>query len=253
MYELSTQDQFSEDQEMNMMGHLGELRNRLVWSAIIFIIFFIAGFVFVKDIYMFFTNDLDFTLNVISPGEIIWVYLIIASVIAIAGTLPFLCIQVWLFVRPALTPKERKVTLTYIPGIFLLFLGGLFFGYFVIRPLIFDFLVSLSTDMVEIMFTADKYFRFLLQVTFPFAILFEIPVISMFLTSLGIINPSLLRKIRKYAYLVLIIIGTMISPPDFLLQMIVAIPLIVLYEISIFMSRLVYRKKQAAQEEVEEE
>ena len=93
-----------------------------------------------------------------------------------------------------------------------------------------------------------RSFRFLFRVTIPFAVMFEIPIITMFLTSLGILTPAFLKKTRKYAYFILIIIGTMISPPDFILQLIVAAPLIILYEISVVLSHMVYRKREARQE-----
>ncbi|WP_093212269.1 twin-arginine translocase subunit TatC [Sediminibacillus albus] len=234
---------------MNMTEHLTELRNRIIWTAVIFIAFFIIGFVFVKDIYSFFVKDLEFSLHVISPGEIIWIYFTMASVVAIIGTIPFFCLQAWLFVRPGLTPKERKVSLSYIPATFLLFIGGMAFGYYVFVDLILPFLLSLNDGMFNQIFTVDKYFRFLLRITLPFAILFEIPIITMFLTSLGILTPSFMRKTRKYAYLILVIIGTMISPPDFVLQIVVAVPLILLYEISIFLSSFTYRRKQKKHED----
>ncbi len=246
-------DSLKGEKDMNITEHFSELRNRLIWTAVVFIAFFIVGFVFVRDIYGFFVSDLDFTLNVISPGEIIWIYFTMASVVAIVGTIPFFCLQAWLFVRPGLTPKERKVSLSYIPATFLLFIAGLAFGYYVFIDLILPFLLSLNDGMFNEIFTVDKYFRFLLRVTLPFAVLFEIPIITMFLTSLGILTPDFMRRTRKYAYLILVIIGTMISPPDFVLQIVVAVPLILLYEISIFLSAFTYRKKQRKHEAFMEE
>ncbi|MBM7552532.1 twin-arginine translocase subunit TatC [Thalassobacillus pellis] len=238
-----------QDMEMNLTDHLSELRKRIIWTLIAFVGFFILGFVYVKDIYAFFVTDLPFDLHVTSPGEIIWIYFTMAGIIAIVGSLPVLCLQIWLFIKPALTPKETKVSLSYIPAIFLLFIGGLAFGYFIFVKMILPFLLSLNDGMFTEIFTVERYFNFLFQVTIPFAVLFELPVITMFLTSLGVVNPVFLVKVRKYAYFILVIIGTMISPPDFVLQLVVAIPLIILYEISIILSRIVYRKKLQRQRE----
>ncbi len=232
------------EKDMHVTSHLSELRNRLIITAILFVLLFIAGFIFVKDIYGFFVNDLDFVLNVTSPGDIIWIYFTMAGLIAIIGTLPVLCLQVWLFIKPGLTPTERKASLPYIPAIFLLFIGGLTFGYFIFIKLILPFLLSLNDGMFNEIFTVDKYFKFLLRVTLPFAVLFEIPIVAMFLTSLGIITPEFMKKTRKYAYFILIIVGAVVTPPDFILQIVVAIPLIILYEISIHLSAMVYRRKQ---------
>lgn len=191
-----------EDKELNLIDHLDELRKRLIITVAAFIIFFIVGFMYVKEIYHWFVRDLDVKLIVLGPSDIVWVYLMIASVIAIAATIPILAIQIWLFVKPALKPFERKISLSYIPALFILFLIGLCFGYFVIFPTVLDFLVSLGGDMLVTNFTADKYFRFVLNMTIPFGVLFELPVVIMFLTSLGIVNPYVLTKLRKYAYFV---------------------------------------------------
>lgn len=232
-----------QDQSMNLVGHLDELRNRIIVTGVAFIIFFIAAFIYVQEIYDFFVRGLDFKLTVLSPTEIVWVYMQIAGIAAIALTIPVLAWQLWLFIRPALKPIEQKVTLSYIPALFILFIAGLCFGYFFIFPIVFDFLLGLAGENMQNMFTIEKYFGFLLRITLPFAILFELPVIVMFLTSLGIIDPVKLSKIRKYAYLVLAIVSAIVTPPDFLSQTLVMIPLCLLYEISIQLSKVVYRKK----------
>ncbi|MDL4839719.1 twin-arginine translocase subunit TatC [Aquibacillus rhizosphaerae] len=250
---MSKEEETFAESEMNYLDHFTELRRRLIWTAIVFLIFFIIGFLFVKDIESFFMKDIDITLTLIAPGEIIWIYFTMALLVGAVGTIPFLCIQAWLFVRPGLTPKERKVSLSYIPAVFILFAGGLIFGYYVFVELILPFLLSLNDGMFNEMFTVENYFRFLFRVTVPFAVLFEIPIITMFLTSLGIVTPAFLRKTRKYAYFVLIVIGTMISPPDFILQLVVAVPLIILYEISVVLSGFVYRSKKNQHEEFMDE
>ncbi len=241
-----------EDKELNLIDHLDELRKRLIITVAAFIIFFIIGFMYVKEIYHWFVRDLDVKLIVLGPSDIVWVYLMIASVIAIAATIPILAIQIWLFVKPALKPFERKISLSYIPALFILFLIGLCFGYFVIFPTVLDFLVSLGGDMLVTNFTADKYFRFVLNMTIPFGVLFELPVVIMFLTSLGIVNPYVLTKLRKYAYFVLIFIAIVITPPEFMSDFIVAVPLLFLYEISINLSKIVYKRKLKNEKKWEE-
>jgi sec-independent protein translocase protein TatC len=242
-----------EDQELNVVEHLEELRKRLIITVAAFLIFFVASFIYVKDIYKWIVRDLDAKLIVLGPSDVIWVYFMIATVIAVAATIPVFALEAWLFVRPALRPNERKVTLTYIPALFILFIVGLCFGYFVIFPTVLNFLVELSGDMMETSFTAEKYFRFLMHMTLPFGVLFELPVVVMFLTSLGIINPYVLQKVRKYAYFVLVVISVIISPPDFMSDILVSIPLLFLYEISINLSKIVYKRKLKKEQEWEEQ
>lgn len=250
---MSEEEQNQLEKEMNFTGHLSELRNRIIVTAIFFIGFFILGFIYVKDIYYFFKSDVDFSLIVTGPGDIVWIYFMMAGLVAVAGTIPILCLQVWLFIKPGLTANERKASLAYIPAVFILFLVGLTFGYILFIKLILPFLLSLNDGMFDQLFTVDKYFKFLLRITVPFAILFEIPVVAMFLTSLGIITPDYLKKIRKYAYFVLVIIGTIVTPPDFILQIVVAIPLIILYEISIYFAQIVYNKRLKKHQEFMDE
>lgn len=238
-----------EEKEMNLVDHLSELRNRLIVTALFFIGFFIVGFIYIRDIYWFFVNDIDLELTAISPTEIIWIYFSMAGLVAIVGTIPLLTYQIWAFVKPGLLPHERKATIGYIPVVFLLFIGGLIFGYFVFVELIMPFLLSLNDGMFNIMFTVDRYFSFLFRVTVPFAVLFELPIIVMFLTSLGILTPDFMIKNRKYAYFGLIIIGVLITPPDFVLQLVVAVPLILLYEIGVQLSKIVYKRKLKKHEE----
>jgi sec-independent protein translocase protein TatC len=232
-----------EDKELQLTEHLAELRKRVIISGLAFIVFFIVGFIYCEDIYQWFVKDLNVKLLVLGPSDIIWIYFMLATVVAIVGTIPILALQIWLFVRPALLPAERKITLSYIPALFFLFIIGLAFGYYVIFPMVYKFLVQLGGNMFVTSYTADRYFRFILNMTLPFGVLFELPIVVMFLTSLGIINPYVLAKIRKIAYFILVIIAVVITPPDFMSDFVVTIPLLLLYEISINISKTVYKRK----------
>ncbi|WP_026694910.1 twin-arginine translocase subunit TatC [Peribacillus kribbensis] len=233
-----------QDKEQHVFEHLGELRRRIIMVAFAFLLFFIIGFIYVKDIYSWFVRDLDFKLTVLGPSDMIWIYMSLAGVLAIAGTIPVLAFEIWLFVRPALTERERRITLNYIPALFLLFIAGLCFGYFIIFPMVYNFLMDITDNMVTTTFTAENFFKFILHMTVPFGLLFELPVVVMFLTSIGIINPYVLTKIRKYAYFVLVVVAVVITPPEITSDILVSIPLLLLYEISISLSKIVYKKRQ---------
>ncbi|KEK18328.1 preprotein translocase subunit TatC [Bacillus manliponensis] len=231
------------DQEMSVVEHLGELRKRLIITALSFLVFLIVGFSYTKEIYQFIVKDLDMKLTVLGPSDILWIYFVIAAVFSIVCTIPIAALQLWLFVKPALLPHEQRATILYIPALFLLFIGGLCFGYFIILPFVLQFLIGLGSDMFQTMFTTEKYFSFVMNMTVPFAVIFELPVIAMFLTSIGILNPVLLQQVRRYAYFVLIVIAVCITPPDFVSDFAVAIPLLVIYELSITVSKFVYNRK----------
>ncbi|RYG73564.1 twin-arginine translocase subunit TatC [Lentibacillus lipolyticus] len=241
---MADEQQLDNEKEMNVVGHLSELRKRLIITAVFFVLFFAAGFIYVEEIYDFIAADLPFKLSVTGLTDLVSVYITLAGIIAIIGTLPILCLQVWLFIKPGLTKSERTTALMYIPVIFILFIIGVVFGYIIFVQLIVPFLLSLNNGMFNEIFTYDRYFKLLFRIVIPFALFFEIPIIAMFLTRLGILTPDFMRKTRKYAYLILVIVGALITPPDFALQLVVAVPLIILYEISIYLSSAVYRKKQ---------
>lgn len=232
------------EKEQNLVEHLEELRKRIIIVGVAFVIFFAIGLMYTKDIYSILMGNYHGKLLVLGPSDVIKVYFQLASIIAFAGTIPIAAWQIWLFVKPGLHPNERKLALSYIPALFLLFIAGISFGYFFIFPNILQFLTNMGKEMMITNFTADKYFSFIMNITMPFGIAFELPLVMMFLTSLGIINPYTIAKLRKYAYFVLVIIATLISPPEFISHLSVAVPLIFIYEISVSLSKLVFKRKQ---------
>ncbi|MFY0781015.1 twin-arginine translocase subunit TatC [Peribacillus simplex] len=232
-----------ENKEIHLIEHLDELRQRIIKVVSAFILFFIGAFIFVQDIYNWLIRDLDGKLVVLGPSDILWVYMAISCVFAIAATIPIAAYQTWKFIAPALTKDESKVTLRFIPGLFILFIFGICFGYFVLFPIVLGFLMSMSAGQFETMFTADKYFRFIINLILPFGFLFEMPLAVMFLTRLGILNPVRLARARKHSYFVLIVVSILITPPDFISDILVIIPLLVLYELSVTISKVVYKQR----------
>ncbi|MFT8872335.1 MAG: twin-arginine translocase subunit TatC [Sporolactobacillus sp.] len=242
---MAAQDE--QDTSMAMMGHLQELRKRIIIVLVVFVASFAFSLFFVQRLYRFLIANLTHIqtkLIVLGPTDIIKVYFMIAGFMAITLTLPVILWQLWRFVAPALTPRERRFSLSYIPFIFLLFVGGVAFGYFVVFPNIFHFLVRINGGMFSMLFTTDKYFGFMVNLVLPFGILFELPVVVVFLTSLGILSPKRMRKMRKMAYLGLVILATMISPPDFVSHSLVAVPLLLLYEVCVSVCGFAYRRRQ---------
>ncbi len=160
--------------------------------------------------------------------------------------------QLWAFVRPGLYDKEQKATLTYIPVIFFLFLAGVAFSYFWLLP----FLLEVSTDLgkelgIEQVIGVENYFSFLIRLTMPFGLLFQLPVVTMFLTRLGLVTPYFMRKNRKYAYFALFVVAALIAPPDVTSHLMISVPLFVLYEISILISARTYKKVLILEQQAE--
>ncbi|MBL0389211.1 twin-arginine translocase subunit TatC [Tumebacillus sp. ITR2] len=240
-------------EEQPLVSHLSELRKRIIWVLVIFLINLIITFVFVDPIYNFLVNDANrlfpemgpIKLTVLGPGEILKVYFTVAGMAAIGLTLPFLLYHVWKFISPALEEREAKVAFRYIPLVLGMFLAGISFGYFLVFPLLYKFLYELGSSRFTISYTASNYFSFLNMMVVPFGLIFEMPVAVMFLSRIGILAPQTLVKVRKYAYFVMVIIASMISPPELTSHLAVATPMILLYEISIVISKWSWRKRQA--------
>ncbi|CAH1211108.1 Sec-independent protein translocase protein TatCy [Paenibacillus allorhizoplanae] len=246
----SNEKQIREDVDMSLFEHIGELRKRFIYILIVLVAGLILGLIAVQPSYNYLMSlepANGIALHAFSLWDGIGIYMKFAVAIALIPAIPFAVYQLWAFVKPALKKNEQRATLKYIPFALIMFLIGLAFAYFVVFPLAFTFTRHMTAKLhLEETFGMAQYFTFMFNIIIPIALLFELPLIIMFLTAIRILNPNRLRKMRRIAYFVLILIGTLVTPPDFISDMLVAVPLIVLYEISIYMAGIVYRKQLGA-------
>ncbi|KRE51074.1 twin-arginine translocase subunit TatC [Paenibacillus sp. Soil724D2] len=245
------------NEEMSLVEHLGELRKRIMWVLVVLVIGMVGGLICAKPIIRYLKNippaD-SISWNVFSPWDALRLYMNFGLAVGILITLPVILYHVWAFVKPGLREAEQKASIIYIPYAFLLFLVGLSFGYWVVFPMAFYFTSSISRSLeITEMYGAAQYFTFMFNIILPLAIVFEMPIVVMFLTKIRLLNPKRLHKFRRYAYMLLVILATVITPPDAISAILVALPLIVLYEFSVFMSGFIYRKQLAKDAEWERE
>ncbi|NOU75684.1 twin-arginine translocase subunit TatC [Paenibacillus sp. LMG 31458] len=228
---------------MSLVEHLSELRTRIIRVLIVIVLTMIAGFLAAKKLLLYLKQTSpasDMTWHVFSPMDSIRLYMMIAFVISLTVTLPFILYQIWGFVKQGLTKEEQSATLRYIPYTVLCFIIGLIFAYFVVFPMCMAFTTQISDNLgLTPTYGVAQYFSFMLNIVLPLSIAFELPIVVMFLTRLKMLNPKLLNKFRRYAYIVLVIAASLISPPDLISHLMVAIPLFALYEISVVLSRFV--------------
>ena len=258
--------------EMSFLDHLEVLRWVLIRSTIAILIGGIVAYQFSDFIfdtiifgpkdgnfitYRFFcdlanTYDLDksfciqelpFKLqNRVMEGQfsmLLWTSITVGFIIAF----PFILWELWKFVSPALYEKERKNIKYFIAAASLLFFLGVAFGYFVLTPLSINFLANLTiSSQVENQIDIDSYIGLVKTTSLATGLVFEMPIIIYFLSRFGLVTPKFLRDYRKYAYVIILIIAAIVTPPDVISQIIVTIPLIILYEISIFISHFVVKK-----------
>ncbi|MBC1798390.1 twin-arginine translocase subunit TatC [Listeria booriae] len=237
------------DRSMPLTKHLQELRARLIFVFIAFFVSFIIGMLVAKPLILFLQTDempVTITMNVFKVTDAFSIYMQFAFVIALVLIAPFALYQLWAFVKPGLYRNEQQATLRYIPIICVLFLVGVAFSYFVVFPFVLTFMLQFGEQLgVQNTIGLTTYFQFMLQTILPFGALFQMPLLVAFLTRLGLINPDIMRRFRKYAYFILLVIAGLITPPELLSHLLVTLPLILLYEFSIIISSLTYRKLNA--------
>lgn len=223
----------SSDGEPQLVDHLSDLRKQLIKSIVTFLVFFIGVFSTINIWFPYITRG--YKLIVLSPLEVISFYTTISAALAFGLSVPFICHYLWQFVKPGLTETEGRFLVLYSPAILLLFVGGLAFGYFVVNPLSYNFLIKLGKMNFDVMISAKEYARFLLMTTMPIGLMFELPVVALFLSSIGILTSASMKKVRKWSYIILAVVSALITPPDFISQLIILIPMIGLYEGSIYL------------------
>jgi len=228
------------EEKATIVEHLEDLRKALLNSIIAIVVCAIAGFYFSDQILAFVQRPLDalgLKLIFIGVTEGFNIKLKLAFYGGLVLAFPVIAFQIYRFVAPALYPNERKYVLILVPVMVLLFAGGAIFAYSVILQLAITFLVMIAGDL-EPMLTADKYISFFLRFTLPFGVVFELPVVVYFLTRLRIVTPQWLAQKRKYALLVIFILAAILTPGgDVVSQCLMGIPVFILYELSIWISK----------------
>ena len=239
---------------MPLQEHLAELRKRILIAGVLIFVAFVAATTIEielnQPILTLFRQPLDLRgipLVFDELTEPFFTYLRIGLYTSLFLTLPFTLGQVWLFAKPALYPQERRLFWPFLIVSYPLFVGGGLFGYFVVIPFGYDFFLSFQNAFTEPSLRMGAYLSLTIRLLFVFGLIFELPIISFFLTRLGVIDAAWLKKNRKYALIAIFVVAAILTPPDVFTQTLMAGPLIVLYEVSIWVSWAVaVRKKKEA-------
>ena len=235
----------SDNQKITVLSHLLELRKRLIRSVIAIAVASILAFVFYDWIfYLLKLPAGNINLIFIEMTEMIGTIMKVCLFAGIILSMPYLVFQGIMYVSPALTPREKKYVYFILPWIALMFLGGIVFGYFILIPPATRFLISFGADIATPEIRVGNYISIVARLLLSIGIVFEMPVITTFLARLGVLKPKWLADRRRTAVIVAFILAAMITPTfDPINQVLVAAPLIVLYEISIWLAKLVYKRK----------
>jgi len=231
------------DRPRSIMQHLEELRNRILFSLVLIIICTAGAYSFIRQIMNFIIKSVD-KLYFMSPTEAFWVQLKLALFVGLYFALPFIFYQIWKFVELGLRPNEKKYVLFLSIGSFLLFTLGGGFCYFFVVPVAIKFLLSYASETLIPLISVSKYLSFVGCLVFAFGLTFQLPLILMFLARLEIISSATLRRFRRFAILGSFIIGAALTPtPDMVNQTLLALPIIILYELSILLISIFQKKE----------
>jgi len=234
------------DKQMSLVEHIDELRRRILISLAAVIICACLAFWKIQLILSKLIFEPVDHLAFFSPTEAFFEYCKLAFFAGLFLASPVVLYQLWAFVSAGLREKEKRVVLFALPFSITLFLGGAVFAYFFVIPWALKFLINFAGPNVYPILSISKYLSFVIMLLIVFGIVFELPVAVMILSKLGIVTPSFLSRNRKFAIVAIFIAAAVITPtPDAFTQCLMAVPMFFLYELSIWISRLVYRKEKS--------
>lgn len=231
-----------------LTDRLAKVRTAIVRSVLFLLAGAIVVYVFSEDIMQELLRHLPVGsrgqgLVFLSPSEAFVTRIKLAFAGGLVVAIPFILLQIWSFARPFLQRRQRINLLLLIPVAFGLFLAGGAFGYFLLLPIALRFLLGFSGPDLEPMLAVAPYIGFVIMLILPLGLIFQMPVVAVFLARIGVIDPRSLAARRKYAILIIFIVSAVLTPPDVFSQLLMAAPLLLLFEISLLVARLATRKR----------
>lgn len=239
------------EEKQTFIEHLEELRKRLIISLIAVGIGFGISYLFSKEIFQFLMIPLQ---KALPPGatmiytrlpEAFFTYLKVALLGGIFVASPVILYQIWLFAAPALYSHEKKYVIPFVISSTLLFVGGAAFGYFVVFHFGFKFFMGFATDLIKPAPTLKEYLSFCSMLLLTFGLVFELPLFIFFLAKLGVVDARMLARNRRYVILGMFVVAAILTPPDVVTQLMMAGPLLLLYEISIWIAKIFGKKRES--------
>jgi len=248
------------EKNVSFVGHLTELRSRLIKSFVFLIFAFIVCYIFSEEIYGFLVqpysdavieNNLDRRLIFTALHEAFITYLKVAFFASFFITSPIFLTQIWKFVAPGLYNNEKKALLPYLIATPVLFLLGGMLVYYLIMPLAIKFFLSFesSADIgsiaIQLEAKVNEYLSLIMRLIFAFGLSFQLPVVLSLLARIGVVNSNYLKTRRKYVVVIMFSLAAILTPPDPITQIGLALPLLILYELSILTVKIIEKKKNA--------
>lgn len=246
---LNSRSTKTQEQQPGLVGHLVELRSRLLRIVVSILIIFLPLALFANDLYAILATPL---LNTMPEGtsmiatEVASPFLTpfkFALVLSVFLGMPVILYHFWTFIAPGLYGHERKMMLPLLGGSVVLFYSGVLFAYYVVFPLVFAFLSSIAPEGVAVMTDISSYLDFVLKLFFAFGLAFEVPIVTIVLVWAGVATPDQLISKRPYVIVAAFVLGMLLTPPDIISQILLALPMWVLFEVGVLLSRMVVKNK----------
>ncbi len=256
---MSEEDTIEDAKSGSLMSHLVELRDRVVRMVGSILVIFVSLFYWANDIYTYLAAPLTrhlpegsnmIAIDVASPFLTPFKLVLMLSVFL---AMPVILYQFWAFVAPGLYKNEKRLAAPLLVSSILLFYAGMAFAYYAVFPLVFGFFTSVGPEMVDISTDIGRYLDFVLALFFGFGLAFEVPIATIILVAIGFTTPDKLAQKRPYIIVGAFIIGMFLTPPDVISQVLLAIPMWVLFEAGVFASRIIFKDKLAAEESDEDD
>ncbi len=239
---------------MTLFEHLDELRKRLISTVIVVAVCAVVLFSLAPNLFDFLRVPLDeiasdrlIRLQVLSPLEMFITYLKLAVLAAVFVASPWVLLQVWLFISPGLYKHEKRWIVPFVLLGSIFFVGGAAFAYFLVLPQGFDFLVQYTHTAVENAWSVERYFTIVIRLLLAFGIVFEVPLLMWILAAAGIVAPATFSRFRKWWIVLAWVMGAFLTPADPFTQMMMAVPLMVFFEIGLLGARLLHRRHREAE------
>jgi sec-independent protein translocase protein TatC len=242
-----------DEKKLPLTAHLQELRKRLILSFVAVAAGFALCYTFAERIFDILANPLlemmprGGSLVFTSVAEAFFTYMKVAFISGLILASPFVLYQIWAFVAPGLYRHEKKYVVPFVLAGSFFFAIGIFFAYYVALPVGFKFLLGFTTDFIKPLPSMKEYLSFSIKFLLAFGLVFEFPVVLVLLARIGVVDAKTLARQRKYAILLIFIFAAILTPPDIVSQLIFALPMIGLYELSILLSKLFGKKSSPAQ------
>ncbi len=255
---MSDQDSAVDENSGSLMSHLVELRDRVVRMMLAVLVIFLSLFYWANEIYTYLAEPLTkhlpdganmIAIDVASPFLTPFKLVLMLSVFL---AMPVILYQFWAFVAPGLYSSEKRLAGPLLVSSILLFYAGMAFAYYVVFPLVFGFFTSIGPEMVSISTDIGRYLDFVLALFFGFGLAFEVPIATIILVAIGLTTPKKLSDMRPYVIVGAFILGMLLTPPDIISQVLLAVPVWVLYEAGVIASAIIF-KERLEREEAEEE